>query len=133
MTIIDYPTQSPFHKKTLLVSKIGFNSVPKMVSMPPQLMIMNLQILFGQGFSFLFSFPSSVINLACASINFLRVKKRNIRPWLISAHADGGPRSPTAHAGPFARHPHQHERKFSGAHVCRVTFKRLPQPLRSHI
>ena len=28
--------------------------------------------------------------------------------------------------------PHQHERKFSGAHVCRVTFKHLPQPLRSH-
>ena len=23
----------------------------------------------------------------------------------ISAHADGGPRSPSAHAGPFARHP----------------------------
>ena len=30
-------------------------------------------------------------------------------------------------------YPHQHERKFSGAHVCRVTFKHLPQPLRSHI
>ena len=29
--------------------------------------------------------------------------------------------------------PHRHERKFSGAHVCRVTFKHLPQPLRSHI
>ena len=29
--------------------------------------------------------------------------------------------------------PHQHERKFSGARVCRVTFKHLPQPLRSHI
>jgi hypothetical protein len=24
--------------------------------------------------------------------------------------------------------PHQHERKFSGAHVCRVTFKHLPHP-----
>ena len=29
--------------------------------------------------------------------------------------------------------PHQHERKFSGARVCRVTFKHLPQPLISHI
>jgi hypothetical protein len=29
--------------------------------------------------------------------------------------------------------PHRHERKFSGAHVCRVTFKHLHQPLRSHI
>jgi hypothetical protein len=29
--------------------------------------------------------------------------------------------------------PHRHERKFSGAHVCRVTFKHLPQPLLSHI
>ena len=29
--------------------------------------------------------------------------------------------------------PHQHERKFSSACVCRVTFKHLPQPLRSHI
>ena len=28
--------------------------------------------------------------------------------------------------------PHQQERKFSGARVCRVTFKHLPQPLRSH-
>ena len=28
--------------------------------------------------------------------------------------------------------PHQHERKFSAARVCRVTFKHLPQPLRSH-
>jgi hypothetical protein len=29
--------------------------------------------------------------------------------------------------------PHRHEWKFSGARVCRVTFKHLPQPLRSHI
>jgi hypothetical protein len=29
--------------------------------------------------------------------------------------------------------PHQHERKFSGTHVCKVTFKHLPQPLRSQI
>ena len=29
--------------------------------------------------------------------------------------------------------PHRRERKFYGACVCRVTFKHLPQPLRSHI
>ena len=29
--------------------------------------------------------------------------------------------------------PHQNERKFPGARVCRVTCKHLPQPLRSHI
>ena len=29
--------------------------------------------------------------------------------------------------------PHRHKRKFSGARVCRVTFKHFPQPLRSHI
>ena len=29
--------------------------------------------------------------------------------------------------------PHQHEWKFFAAHVCRVTFKHLPQPLRSYI
>jgi hypothetical protein len=29
--------------------------------------------------------------------------------------------------------PHRQERKFSGVCVCRVTFKHLPQPLRSHL
>ena len=29
--------------------------------------------------------------------------------------------------------PHRNERKFFGARVCRVTFKHLPQPIRSHI
>ena len=29
--------------------------------------------------------------------------------------------------------PHRHERKFFGAHVCRVTFKHLPQHLRIHV
>ena len=28
---------------------------------------------------------------------------------------------------------HRHERKYSGAHVCRVTFKHLPQAHRNHI
>ena len=49
----------------------------------------------------------------------------------ISARADGGPWSPSAHAWRVRSSPNQHERKFSGAHVCRVTFKY--QPLRSHI
>ena len=44
-----------------------------------------------------------------------------------------GPRSPSAHAWRVRSSPHQHERKLSGARVCRVTFKHLPQPLRSHI
>ena len=29
--------------------------------------------------------------------------------------------------------PHRHQQKVSAAHVCRVTFKYLPQPLRSNI
>ena len=29
----------------------------------------------------------------------------NLQKVKISAHADGGPRSPSAHAGPFARPP----------------------------
>ena len=29
--------------------------------------------------------------------------------------------------------PHRHKQKFSGAHVCRVIIKHLPQPLLSHI
>ena len=39
---------------------------------------------------------------------------------LISARADGGPRSPSAHAWRVRSSPHRHERKFSGACVCRV-------------
>ena len=50
-----------------------------------------------------------------------------------SAWADGGPRSPSAHAWRVRSSPHRRERKFSSAHVCRDTFKHLPQPLRSHI
>jgi hypothetical protein len=39
----------------------------------------------------------------------------------------------SAHGRPSARPPNQHEQKFSSAHVCRVTFKHLTQPLRTHI
>ena len=48
---------------------------------------------------------------------------------LNSAHADGGPRSRICARYTLHSAPHRHERKFSGARVCRVTFKHLPQPL----
>ena len=50
-----------------------------------------------------------------------------------SSSADGGPRSPSAHAWRVRSSPHRHYRKFFGARVCRVTFRHLSQPLRSHI
>ena len=50
----------------------------------------------------------------------------------ISASADGGPRSRVRARGTLRSAPHRHLRKFSGTHFCRVTFKHLPQPLRSH-
>ena len=49
----------------------------------------------------------------------------------ISSHANGGPRMLTLWFGPPP--PHQHEKNFSGASVCRVSFKHIPYPLRSHI
>ena len=51
----------------------------------------------------------------------------------ISDHADGGPRSRVCARKTLRSAPHRRERKFSGARVCRVTFKHLPQPLKSHI
>jgi hypothetical protein len=51
----------------------------------------------------------------------------------ISAHADGGPRSQVFARETLRSAPHRRERKFSAARVCRITFKHLPQPLRSHI
>ena len=51
----------------------------------------------------------------------------------ISAYADGGPRSPSAHAWPFARPTISMSGHFSAACVCRVTFKHLPLTLRTHI
>ena len=47
---------------------------------------------------------------------------------LNSAHADGGPRSRVCARENLRSAPHRRERKFSGARVCRVTFKHLPQP-----
>ena len=48
------------------------------------------------------------------------------------AHIDGGPRSRVRARGTLLSAPHRRERKFSGAPVCRIAFKHLPQPLRSH-
>ena len=42
----------------------------------------------------------------------------------ISAHTDGGPRSRVCARETLRSAPHRHERKFFGAHVCRVTFKK---------
>ena len=44
-----------------------------------------------------------------------------------------GPRSPSAHAWWVRSSPHRHKRKFTGARLCRVTYKHLHQPLRCHI
>jgi hypothetical protein len=56
-----------------------------------------------------------------------------VKPLKISAHADGGPRSRVCARETLLSAPHQRERKFFRARVCRVTFKHLPQPLTSHI
>jgi hypothetical protein len=51
----------------------------------------------------------------------------------ISAHADGGPRSRVCACETLRSAPHRREQKFSGTHVCRVTFKQIPQPLKTHV
>ena len=51
----------------------------------------------------------------------------------ISASVDGGPRSRVCTHETLPSAPHRHYQTFSGTCVCRVTFKHLPQPLRSHI
>ena len=43
--------------------------------------------------------------------------------YLISAHADGGPRSRVRARETLRSAPHRHEQKFSGTRFCRVTFK----------
>ena len=50
-----------------------------------------------------------------------------------SAGADGGPRSRVCACSTLRSAPHQHQRTFVAAHVFKVAFKHLPQPLRSHI
>ena len=50
-----------------------------------------------------------------------------------AASADGGPRSRVRARGTLRSAPHRHQRNFSGACFCRITFRHLPQPLQSHI
>jgi hypothetical protein len=50
----------------------------------------------------------------------------------MSAHGDGGPHSVCA-CLTVCLSPYQHEWEFYGAGVCKVAFKHLPKPLRSHI
>jgi hypothetical protein len=54
------------------------------------------------------------------------------RPSSSIFHADWGPRSRVCARETLRSAPYQREWKFSGARVCRVTFKHIPQPLRSH-
>jgi hypothetical protein len=60
-----------------------------------------------------------------------------LQEWILEferfRRTNGGPRSPSAHAWQVRLPPHRHVWTFSGAHVCRVSFKHLPQLLRSHI
>ena len=51
----------------------------------------------------------------------------------MSASVNGGPRFRFCARETLRSAPHRPERKFSAARVCSVTFKHLPQPLRSHI
>ena len=51
----------------------------------------------------------------------------------IFAHAIESPRSRVCAWETLCSAPHQLERKFAGALICRVTFKHLPHFLRSHI
>ena len=51
----------------------------------------------------------------------------------ISAGADRGSCSQVRACLTLRSAPHWHQRKFFGAHVCRVTLKHVLQPLRSHI
>ena len=89
----------------------------------------------GRGYNFA-QFSAWGINLLTRT-SYLKIKakthcvhRKDQKPILkISASADVGPRSRVCARKSLCSAPHQHERKFSGAHVCRVTFKRLPQPL----
>ena len=64
---------------------------------------------------------------------YQETKNNNKKKKKISASADGGPRSRVCARLTVRSSPHRHERKLSGTRVCRVTFKHLPQPLKSNI
>ena len=59
-------------------------------------------------------------------LNF-QSSEENDNKFTISANADGGPRSRVCARETLRLAPHRRERKFSGAHVCRVTLKHLPK------
>ena len=56
-----------------------------------------------------------------------------IKPFRNFRSRRWGPRSRVRARGTLRSAPHWHWRNFSGTRVCRVAFKHLPQPLRSHI
>ena len=51
----------------------------------------------------------------------------------ISPHVHGGLSGGSCVRRPGSEDPHQHEWILSTTHVCRITFKHLPQLLRTHI
>ena len=51
----------------------------------------------------------------------------------ILAHANWDPRSRVHECGTLCSVPCRHEQKFYAVHICRITFKHLPQLLRTHI
>jgi hypothetical protein len=59
-------------------------------------------------------------------------RRQGIREGGKSAGADGVPRSLVCTRLTLHSAPHQHQRKYFGAHDCKVVFKHLHQPLRSH-
>ena len=59
-----------------------------------------------------------------------RKKERRKKKEKISAHADGGPRSRVCAREALRSAPHRRERKFSGTHFCRVTFKASPPTIK---
>ena len=61
------------------------------------------------------------------------VTTRTTRGEKISAHGDRGPRSRVCARETLRSAPHGHEWEFFVARVCRITFKHLPQLLRTHI
>ena len=67
-------------------------------------------------------------NFGCFLMAYLKENKTKIPLAAMGVLATG-----SAHAGPSGRPPIDTSRNFSDACVCRVTFKHLPQPLRSHI
>ena len=79
------------------------------------------------------------INRENTGENELRAEKRlradkNREDWLTQFRSRWWGSSLTLCAHLTVRSsPHQHERIFSGARVCRVTFKHLPQHIQSHI